>query len=423
MRGGVVVGLIDHPGAAATKRLELAHLPEFNLGDARIRPARREIQLADRTQVIEPRTMQVLVVLGRADGEVVSRSDLIEQCWDGRIVTDDAVTRVLSQLRRLGAELCEGAFTIQTIRGVGCRLVVRNKDSADLTDSRRPIRRVVDLRERQRISFCRTDDGVTLAYARLGEGMPLVRAAHSLSHLELELENPAWRHWIDELSSRNMLLRYDSRGNGLSERKVEIPHFDRLVADLATVVDAAGLQRFDLLAISQGTPLAIAFAARYPQRVARMVLINSFASGWRHSHNPAQIESWEAMCRLIRTGWANNDIALQRVFINQGFPDATPEQRDSIADLQERSASAEYACGVLEMFGGVDVTDLLPDVRAETLVMHCNDDQLISSDRGRFVASRIPGAQFIALDGRNHVPQPQDASWPQMQHELRRFLS
>jgi len=263
---------------------------------------------------------------------------------------------------------------------------------------------------------------VTLAYGRLGEGPPLVKTPNWHGHLEQEIENPLWRHWIDELSSRNALLRYDQRGTGLSERSISNLNFDRLLEDMITVVDAAGLECFDLLAISQGTLVAVAFAARYPERVRRLVLINAFSSGWRHSPDPDHAESWEAMCTLIRTGWGKDTPALRQVYTSQFLPDGTREQWARWNEFQKLSASPECAYRILQMFGGVDVSELLAEVQAPTLVMNCSRDQLISVERGRFIASQIPNAEFVILDGRNHLPQIEDASWVQIQKELRRFL-
>ena len=234
------------------------------LGQAEVKPATREVCFHGRRTMLEPRIMQVLVVLAHANGEVVSRGDLVELCWGGRIVTEDAVTRVLSKLRRVADDLCQGAFTVQSIRSAGCRLVIRDKRSRHrtLNHGQPPICSRADrLHDQQRIGFCRTDDDLTLAYGRLGQGPPLVKAPNWHGHLEHELENPLWRYWIEELSSRNTLLRYDQRGTGMSDWSIPKLSFNLLVDDFTTVVDAAGMQRFDLLAISQGTLVAGAIAA------------------------------------------------------------------------------------------------------------------------------------------------------------------
>lgn len=274
----------------------------------------------------------------------------------------------------------------------------------------------------QKISFCRTPDGVTLAYSMVGTGPPLVKSANWLNHLEFEWDNPVWRPWIDELSSRNRLLRYDERGNGMSDWDIPELSFDLLVDDLEAVVDAAGLERFDLLAVSQGSPVAIAFAVRFPERVRKMVLVNGFSVGWRHSKDPDLVESWEAMSTLARTGWGKSSSTFRQIFTSQFFPDATRDQADWWNELQKKSASAENAHRFIEMFGEINVARLLPEVGVPTLIFHCRDDQLVPFEAGRAMAARIPGAQFVALDSRNHLPLAGEPAWDKLKQELRRFL-
>ena len=274
----------------------------------------------------------------------------------------------------------------------------------------------------QRIAFCRTPDGVTLAYSRIGEGPPLVKAANWLNHLEHEWDGPMWRHWIAEMANGRSLLRYDERGNGMSDWKIPALNFDQLVDDLQTVADAAKLDRFDLLAISQGCPVAVAFAVRFPERVRRMVLVNGFAAGWAHARDPDFVERWQALSTLARTSWDKPTSAFRQVFTGQFFPDATAEQAQWWNDLQVKSANAENASRFMQLFGQIDVGDLLPQVTVPTLVMHSRDDQLVPFEAGRMMASRIPEAEFVALDSANHLPLENDNAWPTVQRELRRFL-
>lgn len=276
--------------------------------------------------------------------------------------------------------------------------------------------------KRQRVSFCRTPDGVTLAYSQTGSGPPLVKTATWLNHLEHEWENPLWRHWIDELSSKHTLLRYDERGNGLSDWDIPELSFDLLVDDLRTVVDTAELKSFDLIAISQGCPVAAAFAASHPERVRRLVLINGFAAGWRYIRDKEQLESWEAICTLVKNGWGKDTPTFRQIFTSQFFPDASSEQAAWWNELQKKSASPENACRFMRLFGEINVSKLLPQVLVPTLVMHCRDDHLIPFEEGRIMASRIPNAEFVALDSRNHLPLPDEPAWARLQRELARFL-
>jgi pimeloyl-ACP methyl ester carboxylesterase len=275
----------------------------------------------------------------------------------------------------------------------------------------------------QHIAFCRTDDGITLAYSKMGDGPPLVKVANWLNHLEHEWNNPIWKPWLEELASRHMLLRYDERGNGMSDWKIPEPTFDQLVDDLVAVTGAATVDQFDLIAISQGSPVAIAFAVRHPERVRRMVLINGFAAGWRHARDASFVESWEALSTLAKTGWDKPASTFRQVFTSQFFPDATPEQSRWWNDLQMKSASAANASQFMHLFGTIDVGELLPQVKVPTLVMHCRDDQLVPFEAGRSMAARIPGAEFVALDSRNHLPLASEPAWATVKQELRRFLS
>ena len=156
----------------------------------------------------------------------------------------------------------------------------------------------------QEIRFATAGDGTRLAYATSGAGPPLVKAANWLSHLAYDWESPVWRHWLAELSRRFRLVRYDERGCGLSDWDIGRFSFDAWVDDLEAVIDAAGLDRFPLLGISQGGPVAIAYAVRHPERVTRLVLLGSFAQGRRKSaRTPDDLALADAHVEIVRLGW------------------------------------------------------------------------------------------------------------------------
>lgn len=277
-------------------------------------------------------------------------------------------------------------------------------------------------RPEQRVQFCRTSDGVTLAYSMIGRGPPLLKSANWLNHLEYEWGNPLWRHWIDEFSKRHTLVRYDERCNGMSDWDAPALSFDLLVEDLLTVADAAGLQQFDLLAISQGCPVAVAFAVRHPGRVRRLIMINGFGAGWAHARDPEQRAQWDALATLARTGWGKDNAAFRQTFTNLFFPEATAEQSVWWNELQKLSASPQNAERLMRLFGEIDVGNLLPQVKAPTLVLHCRDDQLVPLEAGRLMVSRIPNAQFIALDSRNHLVLDSEPAWRTLVDEVTAFL-
>src|SRR5690349_12647745 len=125
---------------------------------------------------------------------------------------------------------------------------------------------------RQQVRFCTAGDGVRLAYAISGKGPPLVRAPHWFTHLEHDWTNPAMRPWVEDLSRRYTLLRFDQRGTGLSDREVPELSIEAQVRDFECVVDAAGFKSFALLGLSQGAAYAVCYAARHPERVSHLTL-------------------------------------------------------------------------------------------------------------------------------------------------------
>jgi DNA-binding SARP family transcriptional activator/pimeloyl-ACP methyl ester carboxylesterase len=276
--------------------------------------------------------------------------------------------------------------------------------------------------ERQDIRFCMTADGVRIAFATAGEGPPLVKTANWLNHLEFDWQSPVWRHLLHELTADFRLIRYDERGNGLSDWKVDDFSIEALVRDLETVVDAAGLDRFPLLGISQGCAVAISYAVRHPERVTCMVLHGGYAKGWRARANPAEIAQREAMLTLVREGWGQDNPAFRQIFTSWYIPDGSLEQWRWWNDLQRISTSPENAVRLMIDLGKIDVTHLLPQVAIPTLVLHSRDDAAVPFAAGRELATSIPGARFLPLNSRNHVILEQEPAWPRFLDEIRGFL-
>jgi len=179
----------------------------------------------------------------------------------------------------------------------------------------------------QTIRFVTTDDGVKLAYAISGSGPPLLKTANWLNHLEYDWESPVWRHWFRLFSSHHTFYRYDVRGSGLSDHVDTGLDFDRQITDLECVVDAAGLETFALLGISQGASVAIEYAARHPERVTQLVLHGGFVQGWAARDAEAE-RAGRAWVELVRVGWGQETPSYRRLFAELFIPGATPEQMD-----------------------------------------------------------------------------------------------
>jgi class 3 adenylate cyclase/pimeloyl-ACP methyl ester carboxylesterase len=275
----------------------------------------------------------------------------------------------------------------------------------------------------QEIHFCQTRDGVQLAYSRMGQGLPLVKTGNWMTHLEFDFESPIWRHLYGELSRNHTLIRYDARGNGLSDREVPEVSFEDFVDDLETVVDAAGIDRFALLGISQGCAVSIAYSVRHPDRVSHLILFGGFAVGWKkRARTEAEKESGEAMLTLMRLGWGQENPAFRQMFTSQFIPEATKEQADWFNELQRISSSPGDAVRNLLATGEVDVTPLLSQIRVPTLVMHSRQEARVPFELGRRMAAGIPGARFVPLESRNHLILEHEPAFARFLEEIRSFL-
>jgi class 3 adenylate cyclase/pimeloyl-ACP methyl ester carboxylesterase len=281
-----------------------------------------------------------------------------------------------------------------------------------------------DATSAQEIQFCTAPDGVQIAYSRIGRGSPLVKTGNWMTHLEFDFESPIWRHLYRELARDHTLVRYDARGNGLSDREVEHVSLDAFIHDLETVVDAAGVERFALLGVSQGCAVSIGYAVRHPERVTHLVLYGGYAVGWnKRIRTEAEREQASAMLTLMRVGWGQQDPAFRQLFTSQFIPGGTKQQADWFNELQRISTSPADAVRNFKVNGDMDVTDLLAKVTVPTLVMHARDDARVPFDAGRRMAAGIPGARFVSLPSRNHLILEDEPAFGRFLQEIRAFLA
>ena len=250
-----------------------------------------------------------------------------------------------------------------------------------------------------------------------------MKAANWLTHLEFDWRSPVWRHWVEELGSAHRLVRYDQRGCGLSDREVERISLEAMVEDLEAVVEASRLDDFALLGISGGGPVAICYAARHPERVSHLVLYGSYARGRRKRDLTAeQREEIELLQSLVRVGWGRSDPTFRRVFTTRFIPEASEEQKNWFDELQRVTASPEMAERLRAAWSEIDVTALLDKVSAPTLVAHAREEASVPFAEGRLLATGIPDARFLPLEGRNHILLADEPAWPAFLSALREFI-
>jgi pimeloyl-ACP methyl ester carboxylesterase/DNA-binding winged helix-turn-helix (wHTH) protein len=357
------------------------------------------------------KAFDTLVLLVAGAGSLQQQQVLMDRLWPDVAVEQNNLQQNISLVRRALSDAA--GVELETVRGQGYRLLATVQG-----DGARPSHGA----RAQRTQFCRAHDGARLAYARLGDGPPLVKAANWLNHLELDWEGPVWRHWLTRLSRDHCLVRYDARGNGLSDWKPPTLRFTDFVSDLGVVFDAAGVRRAPLLGISQGAAVAVAYAAQNPARVSALILVGGCARGWRVKNNPRLTERFEALMVLMRQGWGAEHAAFRHIFTSSFFPTGTREQMDWFNELQRRTTSPDNAADTLSALGDLDVREHLPRVRAPTLVVHSRGDTIVPIKDGIELAAGIEGARFIPLESDNHLLLEGERAWSRFDGELGGFL-
>lgn len=274
----------------------------------------------------------------------------------------------------------------------------------------------------QDIRFARAADGVGIAYAIHGSGPALLLDACWLSHLQFDWQSPVWRDYLVELGQVATVVRYDERGHGLSDRGVLDHGLDARVSDLEAVADDAGLERFALLAMGQGGPVAIEYAARHPERLTRLAFYGSFA-GKQAPATPEQREFYEAFQSLIKVGWARPTSEFRRVFSSLLIPGGTEEQMRWLDDLQRMAVDAETAVRARADLQVTDSSGRLSELRLPTLVLHSRGDRMNDFAEARRLASNIKGARLVALESNNHIVLSDEPAWPVLLRELTEFIA
>jgi pimeloyl-ACP methyl ester carboxylesterase/DNA-binding CsgD family transcriptional regulator len=276
----------------------------------------------------------------------------------------------------------------------------------------------------QNIRFCKAQDGVRLAYAVSGEGPLLVMSATWLTHLEHQWRSLAWRPWLDAFVHDHKLLRYDARGCGLSDRDAPDLSFENWVRDLARVIDAAAFDRFAILATCWGGPIAIEYAARHPERVSHLILYGTYARGrLRWPDRPNERERARLLLELMKFGWGQESHNLLHMWASAFQPGGSLEYLRSWAEQMRLATSANNAAHLLEIGWNADVQDAARKLTCPVLVVHPERDSVVPIEEGRLLAGLIPDSRFIQLDSQNHMPLLDEAEWPRLVQEMRKFLS
>jgi class 3 adenylate cyclase/pimeloyl-ACP methyl ester carboxylesterase len=272
----------------------------------------------------------------------------------------------------------------------------------------------------QKVGFCTASDGVHIAYASSGEGSPLLIMIGWVTHLERGLFSPAYFGGaLHAMGVRHLIVRYDTRGFGLSDRAVNDYSLEARVRDLEAVTEALNLKRLSIYAISMGGPTVIAYAARHPDKVKRLVFYGTYA---RMVRDAQERQRWQAMVTLVRSGWGSDNPAYRQLFTSLFMPDGNEVDQRVFNEMQRVAATPESAAAFISATLDIDVRELARQIHAPTLVVHVRGDQVVPLDSGRELASLIPGARMVVIEGRDHIPVPGDGEEQQLLQAAGPFL-
>ena len=367
-------------------------------------------------QNIEPMVFDLLHLLARNSGGLVTRDQMIDEVWQGRIVSESAISARIAAMRRAVGDTGKAQSIVRTVPRRGLQFVAK-LEQAGMEES------ITPPASHPTVKFATSYDGVKLAFAVSGSGPPIIRTQHFPTHLELEWQEDTISRTFAALNQSYSLIRYDLRGSGLSDIAVDTMGSAQDVEDIKAVADAAGLERFALYGTSGGAVRAIEFAVKYPERLSHLILLGGYADGRSIREKAGAANTLETIKAMLQEGWETPGSPFVKAYVSLYFPTASNELSQVFAHMLQASSPVENIMRVREYINNHSITELLDKVSTPTLVMHSREDAVHPLAEAQKLARGIAGAEFLVLESPNHYPLPQEASWQVHVDAILEFLS
>lgn len=357
-------------------------------------------------QHVEPLVFDMLHLLVRNAGTLVSRDQMVEELWHGRIVSESAISARIAAARKAVGDDGKRQDVIRTVARRGLQFVasVQTLNSAPTAD-----KSVDDFVPR--IRFATTDDGVKIAFAVSGKGPPLLYIPHHPTHLELEWKEPFNRQFFDALGAHHTLIRIDQRGCGISDLDVEDFSAARTAKDAITVLEKLGIAKASFFGSSSGGMIVAELAARHPDVVDKLVIQSGYVDGRLRRATGPEPKVEDSILQMAIEGWDTPGSPFVMAYLSAYVPTASKEQLRQIALNVQLSCPLENEIRGRSFFNRHSIADLLSQVKAPTLVIHSKDDSVHPVSEAQKMARGIPNAELVIVDSPNHYPRPDEPGW------------
>lgn len=387
---------------------------EYRFANLTLDDAQR-LLIRDGTPVpVEPQVFNLLVLLAGNAGRVVTKDEIVDVVWDGRIVSESAISARIAAARKAVGDDGKRQAVIRTVARRGLQMV------ADVAcDAPQPAAPAVQPQS-HRIRYTRNASGQSVAYAVGGKGPPVVRAGYTMTDIEAEWNSTSDRQVIEAMEARCHFLRFDFVGYGQSAHSIRSVDFDTAADDLRAAADAAGFDRFALFSQSGGVHSALRFAAMYPERVSRLVIIGGYVHGrMRRAQSPES----DPIRSLIQEGWQKRHSGFAAAYLLSYFPEGPLECLHEMAELMQGSCTPEAVLLQRDAGNYADNSDLLPRIQCPTLILHARHDGVHPLSEAQKLAAGIPDAQLTVLDTANHSPLYGQPIWQEFMSDIVDFLA
>ncbi len=368
---------------------------------------------------VEPQVFGLLTLLAERKGDVVSRDDIIESVWNGRIVSDATIAARISAARAAVGDDGRTQSVIRTVQRVGLQLVVPVEVVADAVAGRD----APPGSGRQKIRYATSRDGARIAWAVSGAGPPVFRAGHHVTHLERDWNSTLWRPEFDRLGADHTLVRYDIRGSGLSDALTPGSGIEAHVEDMSAVIEAAGLDRFGMITTLQNTAVSIRYIAENPGRVTRLVVQCGYVRGRAARESAPADQDADPSIALLKEGWGDPANGYMRAWLSLFLPDATRDEVTEFIHLIGAASRPEDIAEQRRVVDRLEAESHLPRVDIPTLVIHPRNCAPHPLSEGQRIARGIPGAELMVIEGANVICMPSDPAWEDQMSATLGFLS